>query len=267
MTVAPNLGCSKPTTTFLRVGGINAAVVCQAADMIQVVSVGQDRSLTFWDLREPQPLQVTDRVFPTHSCMERLSAWNDCPPCFHHAVLSFPKKGPPRLITFRAYLRASTIRPRRWCPARMARSAPVRRCRRRACSPRAPRRGLRARDTVCERVRHLTCTPRRLTSSTDRTLTTYLAVSTPPKPKLGAWLCLLHPSQSWWPVSKQTRANDTTQSVKSSQFVGQVTACVERHVHRARINASIRYDTLSHHWPTLVCTTSAYFSLHIIGLL
>ena len=42
----------------LRVGGINAAVVCQAPDMIQVVSVGQDRSLTFWDLKEAQPLQV-----------------------------------------------------------------------------------------------------------------------------------------------------------------------------------------------------------------
>jgi WD40 repeat protein len=26
--------------------------------MIQVVSVGQDRSLTFWDLKEAQPLQV-----------------------------------------------------------------------------------------------------------------------------------------------------------------------------------------------------------------
>lgn len=41
-----------------RVGGINAAVVCQAPDVIQVVSVGQDRSLTFWDLKEAQPLQV-----------------------------------------------------------------------------------------------------------------------------------------------------------------------------------------------------------------
>jgi len=51
-----------------RIGGINAAVVCQAPDMIQVVSVGQDRSLTFWDLKEAQPLQVVPGAH-TQECL------------------------------------------------------------------------------------------------------------------------------------------------------------------------------------------------------
>jgi hypothetical protein len=44
-------------------------VVAQSPDMIQVVSVGQDRSLTFWDLRESQPLQVGPGGYcpPRHS--------------------------------------------------------------------------------------------------------------------------------------------------------------------------------------------------------
>ena len=43
-----------------RNGGINDAVLC--GDQVQVVTVGQERKLSFWDLREPQPLQIVEDI-------------------------------------------------------------------------------------------------------------------------------------------------------------------------------------------------------------
>ena len=41
-----------------RVGGINDFALAQGLDKVYMVSVGQDRSLSFWDLMQSQPLQI-----------------------------------------------------------------------------------------------------------------------------------------------------------------------------------------------------------------